>query len=209
MGRHRYYLNQEQISNAVRLDIIGQPFGIMAFCVPKLAVALLIIKLMPPKKYEKWFLYFITISLIIFSILAAIFLFVQCSPPQALWNHKIPFHCWPPSILSNYTIFVGGMIVPDCYILWKTAECHKLTRRSAISAWLYSQLQSFGIYKWIWERKLDSAWWWVWECCEWFARTFRLTFHITNCTIGSAFLCAIIKTTKLNEMQDHADFTCA
>lgn len=133
MGRHEYYLTPKQKTNAVKLNIIGQPFGIMAFCVPKLAVALLIIKLMPPRIYGKWFLYSITISLIILSILAAIFLFIQCSPLEALWNPTISFHCWPPSILSNYTIFVGGMFIQHysdlCSIM---AEYHKLTRRSAI-----------------------------------------------------------------------------
>ncbi len=84
MGRHEYYLTPKQKTNAVTLNIVGQPFGIMAFCLPKLAVALLIIKLMPPRKYGKWFLYFITISLIILSVLAVIFLFIQCSPLEAL-----------------------------------------------------------------------------------------------------------------------------
>ena len=108
MGRHEYYLSPDQVMRAIKLNLIGQPFGIMAYCVPKVAVALLIIRLMPPAKRGQWFLYFITTSLIILFALAAIFLFVQCSPSKAMWDPTVPSHCWPPEILPNYTLFVGG-----------------------------------------------------------------------------------------------------
>ena len=38
--------------------------------------------------------------------------------------------------------------------------------------------------------------------------TFQVTTRRTNEDVDSAFICDIIKITKLDELQDHADFTC-
>jgi len=79
----------------------------MSFAVPKFAVALLIMQLMPPWKHGKWFLYFITISLLCFSAPDCIFVFVQCSPPNSLWDPSVPSQCWPFSVVFYYSAFVG------------------------------------------------------------------------------------------------------
>ena len=86
----------------------------MAFCAPKVAVALLLIRLMGPGHRRKWFLYVITGIMMIAGALSAIFLFVQCRPVAALWNPVIEAtaSCWDPNVLVDYTYFVGGWSFP-------------------------------------------------------------------------------------------------
>ncbi|KAI9839333.1 MAG: hypothetical protein M1837_002218 [Sclerophora amabilis] len=112
-GKHLKALTPEQQAQAIKLNLISEPFGILSFCVPKISVALLIKRIMPPNKLNKWqlrFIFFITISLTIASILCAVFLFAQCSPPNTIWNHRFQVNkaiCWPPNVLTNFTIFTG------------------------------------------------------------------------------------------------------
>ena len=109
-GRHMTDLSPENTSQAIRFNTISNPFGIMAFCIPKVAVAILLVRLMGPGHREKWFLYIITGVMMIAGSLSAIFLFVQCRPVAALWNSAVEAtaDCWSPDVLTDYTYFVGG-----------------------------------------------------------------------------------------------------
>ncbi len=84
----------------------------MAFCIPKVAVALLLIRLMGPGHRRKWLLYVITGIMMIAGTLSAILLFVQCRPVAALWDPAVEAtaNCWDPNVLTDYTYFVGGCL---------------------------------------------------------------------------------------------------
>ena len=107
LGRHIVYLQPDQISHTLYLSAIVQPIGIFSYVLPKLAIVMLIVKLMGPKKHGIWFLYSIVTILAIASALAPIFVFVQCDPPSHFWNPTEPAKCWPPNVLMNTTIFGG------------------------------------------------------------------------------------------------------
>ncbi len=111
-GRHLAALPPQDAMRAIKLNIISNPFGIMAFCVPKVAVALLLIRLMGPGNLRRWLLYFVTSVMMIAGILSAIFLFAQCRPVAALWDPAVApiASCWHPSVLTDYTYFVGGTL---------------------------------------------------------------------------------------------------
>ncbi|CAD6593192.1 MAG: hypothetical protein ASARMPREDX12_009040 [Alectoria sarmentosa] len=104
LGRHIVYLQPEQISYTLYLSAILQPIGIFAIFLPKLAVVVLIVKLMGPKKHGISFLYFIVTILAIGSALSSIFVFAQCDPPSHFWNPTEPAHCWSPNVLRNRRI---------------------------------------------------------------------------------------------------------
>ena len=110
-GRHVAALSPENAIQAISLNVISNPFGIIAFCIPKSAVVLLLVRLMGPKQRGRWFLYFIFSTVAIAGILSRIFLFVQCKPVTELWNPAaaVTTNCWDPSVLTNYTYFVGGL----------------------------------------------------------------------------------------------------
>ena len=100
---------------AIRLSNITNPFGVMAFCIPKVAVALLLVRIMAPVQRGKWFLYSLTGGVMIAGSLNVIFLFVQCKPVTALWDPIVAATatCWKPSIIVNYGYFLGGLYPPS------------------------------------------------------------------------------------------------
>ena len=110
LGRHPYYLQPAAISKAVKLSLILEPFGIIAFSLPKIAVAMTLTQIMPPSKRKAWFLCCLTASQTVSAVIACIMLFVHCSPTRALWTPEISADAsyWPPSVIVNYTTFVGG-----------------------------------------------------------------------------------------------------
>ena len=110
IGRHLATLPSQDTMEAIRLVTITDPFSIMAFCIPKVAVALLLVRIMTPVQRGRWFLYFMTGGVMIAGILNCIFLFVQCEPVTALWDPIVAATatCWKASVLVNYGYFLGG-----------------------------------------------------------------------------------------------------
>ncbi len=86
-----------------------QPPGIMGVAVPKLAVLLFLHRIVgTTRRYQMLGLYLLIGSLLIFSALTSILLFVQCSPTYASWTPLVPHTCWNPKILEHLALFVGG-----------------------------------------------------------------------------------------------------
>lgn len=121
-GKHLATLSSHDAMRAIKFNTISNPFGVMAFCVPKVAVALLLVRLMGPGHKRKWFPYAITGIMLIAGTLSAIFLFVQCQPVAALWDPEIEAtaHCWDPNVLTDYTYFVGGFGFPNLEAIYHT-----------------------------------------------------------------------------------------
>ncbi|MCJ1306214.1 hypothetical protein MMC08_009032 [Hypocenomyce scalaris] len=108
-GRHPYYLTEAQLSKSIKLNTIAIVPGLMAFSVPKVSVACLLMRLLNPGKYQRWFLYTISIGIIPISMIDAIMLFVQCSPVRGLWDSNITPTCWSPFVLVDFAIFTGAL----------------------------------------------------------------------------------------------------
>lgn len=87
----------------------------MAYCMPKVAVALLLIRLMGPGHRRKCFLYLLISVVVIAGIVSGILLFVQCKPVAALWDPAIAATAnrWDPSRLKHVGYFIGGTL--PCY----------------------------------------------------------------------------------------------
>jgi len=108
LGRHLFYVAPEAASKILYYAAILQPLGIAAYTLPKLAVAILLVHLMGPKKTGRWFLYGICVVLYISSALSAIFIFAQCDPPSHFWNPTQPAKCMSPLVLQRITLFAGS-----------------------------------------------------------------------------------------------------
>lgn len=107
LGRHVYYLSQEQIMHTLYYSTILQPIGIAAYCLPKLAVVILIISLMGTTKRGVFALHSVIAIFFITSALSAIMIFAQCNPPNHLWHPWEPAKCLPSYVLKNVS-YVGG-----------------------------------------------------------------------------------------------------
>ena len=104
--RHLYYLSPSQALEAVKYNWIAQVFGITVFATGKIAVALLILRIIGPKTFwRKWILWAVIVSAVVINLIGIILEFVQCDPPRALWTPGIPSHCWGPEVEQHYAIF--------------------------------------------------------------------------------------------------------
>lgn len=110
MGRHAYDLTFAQRVQATKLNFIANPFGIMAYSLPNISVAIFIQRILHLPRLQKWVLYAVTISQNIIAGISCVLLFTQCSPTQFLWNPTIPAKCLSSTVLTGYSYFVGGKI---------------------------------------------------------------------------------------------------
>ena len=109
-GKHLASLSPEDAMQAIKWNMLSRPFCIMASCLPRIAVVLLLIRLMTLSKASKFFLLFITTSQTASAIASTTILFMQCKPVTALWDTKISVTSsyWDPSIQIDLSYFVGG-----------------------------------------------------------------------------------------------------
>lgn len=105
VGRHVYYLSNDDMTNSLYYVFILRPIGISAYCLPKLAVVILIIKLMATKKRGAWFLYSVIAILFITSAISFI---PPCDPADHFWHPSEPADCWPNPIWASTTFLSAG-----------------------------------------------------------------------------------------------------
>ncbi|CAG9984040.1 unnamed protein product [Clonostachys byssicola] len=107
-GKHFALLTKDEKQNAIFWTILGFPFGIVAFGLPKLAVASLLVRLMNPNKYNKIALW--AVSSLCFATLlgCVVILYAQCTPAYSQWNFDVAGSCISKWVLVDYAIFAGG-----------------------------------------------------------------------------------------------------
>lgn len=57
MGKHAGALPAKQLSKAVKVNLIANPFGIMAYSFPNVSIAILLNRLLAPNRIRTWALY--------------------------------------------------------------------------------------------------------------------------------------------------------
>ncbi|KAI1367284.1 hypothetical protein F5Y08DRAFT_349553 [Xylaria arbuscula] len=119
--RHMWFLDEQQLEYITKLNFIARPFGIVAVASIKIAIALLILRVLKntASKAIKYTIYVTTIVNTLINILDAIFLFAQCDIPAALWDPalKPKAHCWEPSIKANFATASSSLNVVTDFIL--------------------------------------------------------------------------------------------
>ncbi|KAF2265442.1 hypothetical protein CC78DRAFT_423481, partial [Lojkania enalia] len=111
--RHFYYLLQDpgKAMFVTKLNWLTQAFAVFCMSVGKIAIALLIIRLLDrASRWRKWFLYFSSAWLMINCLLMITINFAQCKDVRALWNPviKATTRCWDPSIQENFALYAGS-----------------------------------------------------------------------------------------------------
>ncbi|KAF5701745.1 integral membrane protein [Fusarium mundagurra] len=109
-GRHFDTLTVTQQQNAIFFTVVGFPFGVTAFGLPKLAVVSLLTKLMNPGRLHKIFLWILVGCCMLGLMGCIINLFAQCSPVESQWRFSITDKkCWSPHVLIDFAIFAGSL----------------------------------------------------------------------------------------------------
>jgi hypothetical protein len=109
--RHLPYLAMEDPKHLVylvKMNWIAQPFGIFCLGMGKVAIALLIARLLDRAAFwRKWFLHGLSIWTVANTIVMIVLTFVQCEDVRALWQVELKAitKCWNPSVQSDFSIY--------------------------------------------------------------------------------------------------------
>lgn len=120
-GRHVYAIDPQILPSIGLNAALASLFSILASVWSKTSFAITLLRLVG--KWTKVLLWFIIVSINIAMILLAILYWVQCTPPDKLWNVMKPGSCWDPNIYSNYGIFAsaysGAMDIVLALLPWR------------------------------------------------------------------------------------------
>ncbi|KAI1633662.1 hypothetical protein F4809DRAFT_622384 [Biscogniauxia mediterranea] len=108
MGKHAWDIPPDELSYVVKINFIGNPFGIMAYSFPNISVAILLERLMAPNKLRTVGLYTLVGLQVVIAAISCVLLFTQCTPSEHLWNPAVPAECFPAGTVSEYSYFVGS-----------------------------------------------------------------------------------------------------
>lgn len=75
----------------------------------KLAIIAALLHLRGPHDPKPWLLWAIGFTSVIFNGLTIVFLLLQCSPVQKLWNNDLPGACNGRALNQDFAFFSGGM----------------------------------------------------------------------------------------------------
>lgn len=107
LGRHKQFLDEYQIAEATKWSYLAQPIGILAAALGRLSVAYLLISILSPhQKIQQIFLYGIGYSHVVMTFGMVIYIYAQCRPINAYWNHELGT-CLSPSGRQYYGYFLG------------------------------------------------------------------------------------------------------
>lgn len=107
-GQHFDLLTTDQKSGAILWTMVGFIPGILSFGIPKLAVVVLLTRLLNPGRAHKIFLWCLATVCLLSLMGCAVVLFGRCTPARSLWDFSVaPESCFDVSILVNYAIYAG------------------------------------------------------------------------------------------------------
>ena len=86
-------------------NVVAIEVGIFSFGLPKLAIALLLGRILNIRPLLCWILYTLAGGLILYAIVQDIVFIEQCSPVEGAWNRSIKAVCWDP-----WPVTVSGIV---------------------------------------------------------------------------------------------------
>lgn len=195
MGKHAAALILEkglgQVSLAVKVNLIANPFGIMAYSFPNISVAILINRILAPNKLRSIALYVLVITQVLSAAVSCVIIFVQCIPSEFIWNPDPALNptCMSPGVVSGYSYFVG------CRLKFMTLLTIVPADISVAYAAATDIILAIVPIVAFWKLKLDM-------------RTKVGLCLMMGCTLFAA-ICAIVKTSNLGSLEQLDDFTYA
>ncbi|EED19713.1 conserved hypothetical protein [Talaromyces stipitatus ATCC 10500] len=127
-GRHADALDLPHLEKAILLNTIGFVFGILSFTIPKIAVAIMLTRILNPSKFHKYFIFSLVGFTASVAIVCILLLMTECDPPAAQWDKSIKnATCRDIWILIDFAVFTGALSAfVDLYlaiypsvVLWK------------------------------------------------------------------------------------------
>jgi hypothetical protein len=114
-GQHADVIGPDKIDRILLLNNVDFMFGIMSFCLPKLAIVALLDRLFQMKRIHQIMLWGLTGTVFVVSCVTVVIIWTMCDPPEAQWKPELQQQgakCRNPWILVNYSIFNGCKSYP-------------------------------------------------------------------------------------------------
>jgi len=99
-------LTPDQITKAVYYTVISFVPGVSSFVIPKVAVVILLAKLLNPRSMHLAFMWIVSGLYLALGLGMLVINFVQCNPPAAQWGGAEGV-CWDRKITVDYAIALG------------------------------------------------------------------------------------------------------
>ncbi|KAL3471342.1 hypothetical protein BJX99DRAFT_250517 [Aspergillus californicus] len=124
-GRHAEVLLEEigmdSLTEIMLLDIIASLLGIIAFTLPKLAIAILLQRILNPGRLQRLCLWTLISLLLLTCCVVVIMLFTACDPVEAQWTPDLvptdATHCLPQIVSVSISTFYGALAAfTDLYL---------------------------------------------------------------------------------------------
>ncbi|KAI1323499.1 integral membrane protein [Xylariaceae sp. FL0255] len=107
-GKHFAILSTQQQEETIMWTIAGFCPGVMSFGLPKLAVVVLLTRLLNPGRLHAAFLWFLGVATILVLAATVGVLVGRCQPSRAQWDFSVPGTCFSTMVLASYCIFAGA-----------------------------------------------------------------------------------------------------
>jgi hypothetical protein len=111
-GRHSNTLSQSQVELVSVLILVGLTMVALSFTLTKVAVVILLIKLLRPSPWHTRVLLGLVSGNVLLMVAAGLVLFLQCIPPRALWIQEIEHRCWDPMVATSLATSASGKTCP-------------------------------------------------------------------------------------------------
>lgn len=127
-GKHFSLLTTEQQEYTILYTTAAFCPGVISFGLPKLAVVILLTRLLNPSRYHKWFIWWLGIWCMLTLFATCGVLLGQCTPTNSLWNFSVEGKCFSKTILVGYCIYAGAFSAfVDIYLaVYPTIVLYKL-----------------------------------------------------------------------------------
>jgi len=101
----------DNLTRAILLNWTSQIFGIVGVATGKISISALLLHIMRDtgRRWQRTYLW--TVTIVITSCVAiscSLLTFLQCRPPQRLWDPRIEGTCIDPKVMAAYGIFTGS-----------------------------------------------------------------------------------------------------
>ena len=107
IGKHRVDIHPGDEIPMNKFLFIGEFFTLIAIPMSKTSFAVTLLRLVA-RRWQKWFIWFVIVSMNVAMWMCGILLFVQCRPIEKNWDRKMEGSCWNSKVQDNYSVFAGG-----------------------------------------------------------------------------------------------------
>ncbi|CAN9395515.1 hypothetical protein CC77DRAFT_1062215 [Alternaria alternata] len=101
----------DNLTRAILLNWTSQIFGIVGVASGKISISALLLNIMRDMGWTWQRIYLWSVTIIFTSLVAiscSLLTFLQCRPPQRLWDPRIDGTCLDPKVMAAYGIFTGS-----------------------------------------------------------------------------------------------------